>query len=131
MHRNNLSIIAACDIVHAHIFPFSPRDGTPAARMPQLERAVIRERAREMRAEAAKTLSAWQTTLLGKTGQMLVEKSGLQGHLENFAKVRLSAPAEAGQLLHVTISDIDDTQLMATASKACGQNTPAKMTGTI
>jgi threonylcarbamoyladenosine tRNA methylthiotransferase MtaB len=128
MHRNNLSIIAACDIVHAHIFPFSPRDGTPAARMPQLDRAVIKERAREMRVEAAKTLSAWQTTLLGKTGQMLVEKSGLQGHLENFAKVRLSSPAPAGQLLDVTINDIEDRQLMATA---CGHKTPAKMTDTL
>jgi threonylcarbamoyladenosine tRNA methylthiotransferase MtaB len=113
MHRNNLSILAACEIVHAHIFPFSPRDGTPAARMPQLNRAIIKERAREMREAAAAIHQEWQASLLGSKAQILVEKSGNQGHIENFAKIQLNGQAKAGDLLPIAISHIDNGKLFA------------------
>jgi threonylcarbamoyladenosine tRNA methylthiotransferase MtaB len=58
MHRNNVSILAACDIVFGHVFPYSPRAGTPAARMPLVDTQVAKARARELREVSAKRRSA-------------------------------------------------------------------------
>src|SRR5690606_25070756 len=59
MHANSLSIISELGIVHGHIFPYSPRPGTPAARMPQVDKAAIKERASQLRAEVARVRSFW------------------------------------------------------------------------
>ena len=58
-HAANLSIIDELDIVHGHIFPYSPRPGTPAARMPQIARAVIKRRAAALRAAVAARRARW------------------------------------------------------------------------
>lgn len=89
MHAKNLSILDACDIVHGHIFPFSPRAGTPAARMPQLDRALVKARAAEMRERAQARAHRWRQSLVGTRQNMLVERDGRTGHAENFAKLAL------------------------------------------
>jgi threonylcarbamoyladenosine tRNA methylthiotransferase MtaB len=90
MFANTLALIDDCDIVHAHIFPYSPRSGTPAARMPQIEPEVIKARAARLREAAARRRGEWLQGLVGSDQQVLVERPGDRGHAPNFAEVRLS-----------------------------------------
>ena len=99
MHANNLSIIDECDVVHGHIFPFSPRDGTPAARMPQLDRSLIKQRAAQMRERTEKRAQDWRTGLIGSRLQVLIEKDGRHGHAENFAKIEMDKKYQPGTIL--------------------------------
>lgn len=84
---NSLALVADCDIVHAHIFPYSPRAGTPAARMPQVAPVVVKDRAARLRAVAAEHRAAWLSSLVGTEQRVLVEAPGDRGHAENFAEV--------------------------------------------
>jgi threonylcarbamoyladenosine tRNA methylthiotransferase MtaB len=94
MHDNSLRLIEECDIVMGHIFPFSPKRGTPAARMPQVAPAVVKERARRLREACAAQKAKWLAGLAGTRQRVLVEKDGF-GHAENFAPVRVEgAPGE-------------------------------------
>jgi threonylcarbamoyladenosine tRNA methylthiotransferase MtaB len=88
-HENSLRLIDECDIVMGHIFPYSPKQGTPAARMPQVPAPVIKARAKALREVAARRRRAWLESLIGTRQKVLMEKNGL-GHAENFAPVRLS-----------------------------------------
>jgi threonylcarbamoyladenosine tRNA methylthiotransferase MtaB len=91
---NTLRLIDECGIVFAHIFPYSPRQGTPAARMPQVDRSVIRARAAALREEGARVRAAWLQGQIGRTANVLVELDGMSGHADNFARVVLPAPNE-------------------------------------
>ena len=88
MHANSLALIDECDIVMGHIFPYSPRPGTPAARMPQVPSGMIKERARALRDATARRKAIWLQSLLGTTQRVLAERGG-KGHAENFAPVLL------------------------------------------
>jgi threonylcarbamoyladenosine tRNA methylthiotransferase MtaB len=105
MHANNRSIIAACDVVHGHIFPYSPRPGTPAARMPQVDPVLVRERAAELRADVATQRSAWLNTLLGHPRSVLAERDGT-GHSAEFAPYRCPPGTVPGQLVTVTATQM-------------------------
>lgn len=107
MHASNLSVIAELGIVHGHIFPYSPRPGTPAARMPQVEKQVIRARAAELRAEVARVRDIWLRSLIGKPLTVLAEMDST-GHAENFARVAVPRGTPAGTILTIT-----PTQLQA------------------
>lgn len=106
-HSANLSIIHELDIVHGHIFPYSPRPGTPAALMPQVDKRVIGLRAAQLRTAVAETRQTWLTSLLGTELQVLAERDGT-GHAENFARVRLPAAAIPGQMLAQRPTHIDE-----------------------
>ena len=108
----NASLIADCDIVFAHVFPYSPREGTPAARMPQLARDVVKGRAAALRAVGQAQRAAWLGTQIGTTQTMLVERDGLSGHADSFARVRLTAPQPAGTIVRVAISGVDGDALI-------------------
>ncbi len=101
MHGSNLSIIAELNIVHGHIFPYSPRPGTPAARMPQVEASVIKARAAELRAAVAQQRRSWQASLIGTPLRILAERDGT-GHAENFARVQLAPGTIAGNIVNLT-----------------------------
>ena len=79
MAINSLKLLDDCDIIAAHIFPFSPRPNTPAARMPQLEREIVKARATRLRDAAAKRRSAWLQSFIGTTQPVLIENSE-KGH---------------------------------------------------
>lgn len=113
MFENTRALIADCGVVHAHIFPYSPRAGTPAARMPQVAPATIRGRAARLRAAAAEQRANWLETLVGSRQQVLVERPGDRGHAENFAEVRLTAPRQTGETVNVTIARVEDGTLVA------------------
>lgn len=87
--RNTLRLLADCDVIAAHIFPFSPRPNTPAARMPQLEREAVKARAARLREAAAARRSAWLDGLVGTTQPVLIENRE-KGHTDNFAPVSIA-----------------------------------------
>lgn len=100
-HAANLSITADLGVVHGHVFPFSARPGTPAARMPQLDAATIKSRAAELRTAIAAIRIDWLTSQLGKSLEVLAERDGT-GHAPNFARVQLPPGTEAGKIVTVT-----------------------------
>lgn len=103
MFENTRRIIEECDIIHNHIFPFSPRPGTPAARMPQVNRDVVKERAAILRETGARQLEAFQKREIGQTRQILIEKDG-SGHSEHFLRVK-GLKGEAGDLVTQKITE--------------------------
>ena len=114
MFANSLALIDDCDIVFGHIFPYSARAGTAAARMPQVGRAVARERAATLRAANMRRRHEWLDAQGGRTATMLVERDGVSGHAENFAALTLGAPAAAGTIIPVRIGARIDDRLTAT-----------------
>ncbi|HKR24424.1 MAG TPA: tRNA (N(6)-L-threonylcarbamoyladenosine(37)-C(2))-methylthiotransferase MtaB [Allosphingosinicella sp.] len=96
MAENSLRLVEECDVVMGHIFPFSPKRGTPAALMPQLPPAIVKQRARRLRDACAARRTAWLDGLIGTRQRVLVEKDGF-GHAENFAPVRLSPSPSMGE----------------------------------
>ena len=88
MALNSLRLLDDCDVVAAHVFPFSPRPNTPAGRMPQLARDLVKARAARLRAAAAERRSRWLDSLVGTTAKVLIENSG-KGHTDAFAPVQI------------------------------------------
>ena len=113
MFAHSMALIDDCDIVFGHIFPYSPRAGTPAARMPQVGRAIARERAAKLREANARRRAAWLDTQVGRTASMLVERDGLTGHAENFAALTLATPAEPGSILPVRLTAREGDRMLA------------------
>jgi threonylcarbamoyladenosine tRNA methylthiotransferase MtaB len=116
MHENSLALIDECDIVMAHIFPFSPKAGTPAARMPQVPAPVVKARAKRLREAAAQRRTAWLETLVGTTQRVLIERPGDFGHAENFAPVRIAGRLEIGKIAEVRIAGLSDDALIGVAA---------------
>ncbi|MBT0668081.1 MiaB/RimO family radical SAM methylthiotransferase [Novosphingobium profundi] len=100
-HAANLSIIAELGVVHGHVFPYSARPDTPAARMPAVDPATIRRRARELRDAVSKERARWLAAQVGQPLWVLAEKDGT-GHAENFARVRLPQGTVPGTVLCLT-----------------------------
>jgi threonylcarbamoyladenosine tRNA methylthiotransferase MtaB len=92
MSLNSLEILDDCDVVAAHIFPFSPRPDTPAARMPQLPREIVKARAARLRDTAAERRRRWLESLVG-TGQPVLVENGGKGHANNFAPIVIPGAA--------------------------------------
>jgi threonylcarbamoyladenosine tRNA methylthiotransferase MtaB len=113
MHAASRDLIEACTIVFAHIFPYSPRPGTAAAKMPQVGREVAKARAAELRARASARKAKWLASLIGTRQRGLIELDNQTGHLDSFAHVRLEAPLPSGNMrgtmteLIITASDGD------------------------
>jgi threonylcarbamoyladenosine tRNA methylthiotransferase MtaB len=112
MFARSLDLVDDCGLTHLHVFPFSPRPGTPAARMPQVARAVAKERARKLGAKGAAALCRHLDAQVGTTRGVLVESDD-QGRTEHFTLVGLKRPAESGTLIDVTIAGHDGRQLLA------------------
>src|SRR5579871_5243063 len=114
MFRRSLDLIDECGLTQLHVFPFSPRPGTPAARMPQLPRTLIKDRARRLREKAS---TAWARHLAGEVGakrDVLIEAPSL-GRTEHFTPIHLSRPGEPGRFVALTVAGHDGRQLIAAA----------------
>jgi threonylcarbamoyladenosine tRNA methylthiotransferase MtaB len=105
MAANTLALVDDCMIAFGHIFPYSARSGTPAARMPQVDSAVARERAGHLRAACARQLDGLKAEMIGTRQMMLVENDGLTGHAGNFARLRLGQAATPGDVTQVRVLD--------------------------
>ena len=111
--RNSLSLADDCGLTFMHVFPYSPRKGTPAARMPQIDRATVKERARRLRERGETMLHRHFASEIGRRRRVLAEGVGMEGHSEHFARVALARPAPRGTILEVTISGHDGHRLLA------------------
>jgi threonylcarbamoyladenosine tRNA methylthiotransferase MtaB len=105
-HADNLSIVRELGVVHGHVFPYSPRPGTPAARMPQLDGDTIRRRAGELREVVRVERGRWLAGLVGKPLAVLAERDGTGYSLE-YARVALPGGTVAGSVVKLTPTRIE------------------------
>jgi len=99
----SLDFVGEAGLDYLHVFPFSPRPGTPAARMPQLPRTLVRERAARLRAAGADALARSLASRIGSTAQVLVERAGF-GRSEHYAPVGFDVAAETGAVVPMRIA---------------------------
>ncbi|MEP5515743.1 MAG: tRNA (N(6)-L-threonylcarbamoyladenosine(37)-C(2))-methylthiotransferase MtaB, partial [Bauldia litoralis] len=114
MFDNTLAIVDDCDLTHLHVFPFSPRPGTPAARMPQLDRAVVKERAARLRAKGEQVLAAHLAAEEGAARQVLVERNGV-GRTEHYTPAEIDA-GRPGEVIAARITGHSGRSLIAEAA---------------
>ncbi len=112
--ENSVSLVEDCGIAFLHVFPYSARPGTPAARMPQLARSVIRARAARLREAGAAALMRHLKRHVGRQAAALVEQGGM-ARLADFTPLRLALPARPGSLVRVRITGHDDRELLGEA----------------
>jgi threonylcarbamoyladenosine tRNA methylthiotransferase MtaB len=112
MFTRSLDLVDECGLTLLHVFPFSPRPGTPAARMPQVKRELIKDRARRLRDKSAAALRRHLDREVGAHRRVLAEQPGL-GRTEQFTPVRLARPAAPGAIFEVEIAGHDGRQLLA------------------
>lgn len=117
MFENSLKLVDECDLAYLHVFPYSPRPGTPAAKMPQVDGKVIKDRAARLREKGADALSRHYDELVGQTLEFVMERGGV-GRAANFAPARLDAPARAGALVMARVTGHDGEHLVAQAIEA-------------
>ncbi len=113
MFERTLALIDEADLTYLHVFPYSPRERTPAARMPQLPAGIRKERAARLRGAGQAALRRHLKRQIGRTARVLIERNGA-GRSENFTPFRLIEPAEAavpGSLLTVRAERIEETTL--------------------
>ncbi len=119
MFASSLSIIEEADLIFTHIFPYSKRQGTPAARIPnQVPKRFTKERAALLRKAGAKTLKKHMASRVGKTERVLVEHKGM-GRTEQFLPVRLTG-AEAGEVLTIKVTSFEQEMLAGGGGGAAG-----------
>jgi threonylcarbamoyladenosine tRNA methylthiotransferase MtaB len=112
MFARSLALVDECGLAQLHVFPFSPRPGTPAARMPQLDRAIVKERAQRLREKGDAVFTRHLAAQVGSRRLVLTERGGV-GHTEQFMPVRLASAGEPGHILDLTMAAHDGRQLLA------------------
>lgn len=110
MFARTLDLVDACGLTYLHVFPFSPRNGTPAARMPQLDRATVKERAARLRAKGEAAHTRYLDRLEGRRIEILMEREDV-GRTPQFAEVRLDRSAPVGTLAWATLGRRDGLRL--------------------
>jgi threonylcarbamoyladenosine tRNA methylthiotransferase MtaB len=110
MFANTLMLVEEAALDYLHVFPFSPRPGTPAARMPQVPRGIVRERAARLRDAGARALTRSLAKRVGQVSDVLIERAGF-GRSEHYAPVRVDAPLHAGVVVKMRITSTDGTTL--------------------
>jgi threonylcarbamoyladenosine tRNA methylthiotransferase MtaB len=108
----SLALVADCGLTWLHVFPYSPRQGTPAARMPPVAGAVIRERAARLRAAGDLAVAGHLAAQVAQTHRVLTE-GPLMGRTEQFAEVTFSAPQPEGAIVTAAIRGVDGQRLLA------------------
>ena len=112
MFQRSLDLVEECGLTQLHVFPFSPRPGTPAARMPQLDRVIVKERAQRLRDKGAAALRNFLDAQVGSQRQVLTERGGI-GRTEQFTAVRLTSPLSPGMIVDLVVTGHDGRQLLA------------------
>ena len=109
--ENSIKLVEECGLTWLHIFPYSKRDETPAARMPQIDGRIIKSRAELLRSLGKKVRSKHLKEQIGRKHKVLMESSVL-GRTEQFAEVLFASPKQEGSIVDATISDASNSQLM-------------------
>lgn len=115
MFENSLNIIEECDISFSHIFPYSPREGTPAAKMPQVDPQIRKKRAAKLREKAEQQLMSKLKSNINKNMQVIVEK-GSFARSENFLPLQLTQKHNEGELISARSVGVDETQSVLIAN---------------
>ncbi len=110
--ENSLRLVEDCDLTWLHVFPYSPRAGTPAARMPAVDGPAIKERAAHLRAAGARQVARHLAAQVGRTHRILMESPDM-GRTEQFAEVRFAAPQVEGQIVTARVIGTDGGHLRA------------------
>ena len=108
---NTLALVEDCGLTYLHVFPYSPRPGTPAARMPQVPAALRKERAARLRAAGERARARFLESRIGTAAAVLVEKPGF-GHSEHFAPVALPEGPPLGAVAAARIEGLRDGRLL-------------------
>jgi threonylcarbamoyladenosine tRNA methylthiotransferase MtaB len=111
MFENSVALVAECDLTFLHVFPFSPRKGTPAARMPQVHGPDIKDRAARLRAVGDAALQRHLAAQVGREHVVLVEGPRL-GRTEQFTEVSFASDQPEGQILRARISGMAGGRLL-------------------
>ncbi|MDA0652821.1 MAG: tRNA (N(6)-L-threonylcarbamoyladenosine(37)-C(2))-methylthiotransferase MtaB, partial [Proteobacteria bacterium] len=112
MFGNTLALIDECGLTHLHVFPYSPREGTPAANMPQVPMGIRRERAAKLRAAGARQMAQLLANREDQTISVLVEKDR-SGHCEHYLPVDIDHDAAPGSVVAARVQSQDGKRLMA------------------
>ncbi|MEQ1790328.1 MAG: tRNA (N(6)-L-threonylcarbamoyladenosine(37)-C(2))-methylthiotransferase MtaB [Rickettsiales bacterium] len=112
MFENTLNLVKETGLVYLHVFPYSARVGTPAAKMPQVVKSIRKERAAQLREAGEENLGNYLQTQIGMTTQVLVEKERI-GKTLHFAPVELDIDCEAGSVVEARITGVDSNKLFA------------------
>jgi threonylcarbamoyladenosine tRNA methylthiotransferase MtaB len=112
MFENSMKLIDDCGLTWLHIFPFSPRTGTPAARMPQMDRSIIKERAGRLRAKGEIAVQNHLGTQVGRQHNVLMENERM-GRTEGFTEVLFDSDQTKGVIVPTMITGHSDKQLLA------------------
>ena len=110
MFQRSLDLVEDCGLTFLHVFPYSARPGTPAARMPQVPRAVGKERAQRLREKGAQSLAAHLAAQVGQMPEVLVERAGI-GRTPGFAEVDLGAGLTPGEIVAARVTRSDGKRL--------------------
>ncbi|MEE3360690.1 MAG: tRNA (N(6)-L-threonylcarbamoyladenosine(37)-C(2))-methylthiotransferase MtaB [Pseudomonadota bacterium] len=110
--ENSLKLVEDCALTWLHVFPYSPRQGTPAARMPQVNGKAIKDRARRLREAGDLAVERHLSAQVGSTHQVLLEAADM-GRTEQFTEVSFATPQPVGQIVEVAISGHKGGQLVA------------------
>ena len=112
MFENTRRLISEAGLQYLHVFPYSEREGTPAARMPQVPKQIRKERAAILRAEGIKELHKFFTRNVGKDVNVLVEKNNM-AHTENFIPVKLDGEYDIGQIIKAKLDSFEAEYMIA------------------
>ena len=112
--KNSLALISDCSLTWLHVFPYSVREGTPAARMPQINKEVIKSRAAQLRATGAQQAKLYLKSQVGQTHQVLIERP-LMGRTQQFAEVTFNKPQIEGKIISTMIDSATENQLQGRA----------------
>jgi threonylcarbamoyladenosine tRNA methylthiotransferase MtaB len=108
----SLDLVDECGLTFLHVFPFSARPGTPAARMPQIPHPIVKDRARRLRERGDAALRAHLETEVGCARRVLAETPA-RGRTEQFTQIRLTTKAEPGRIVDVPVIGHDGRMLIA------------------
>jgi threonylcarbamoyladenosine tRNA methylthiotransferase MtaB len=112
MFTRSLDIVEECGLTHLHVFPYSARPGTPAARMPQVAREIVKDRAARLRQAGEQALTRHLTAEIGATRRVLAETDQI-GRTEGFTSLRFATPVAPGEIVETVVTGHDGRQLLA------------------
>ncbi|NNF23790.1 MAG: tRNA (N(6)-L-threonylcarbamoyladenosine(37)-C(2))-methylthiotransferase MtaB [Rhodobacteraceae bacterium] len=115
MFENSLSLVDECDLTWLHVFPYSAREGTPAARMPAVPAPVIRNRAARLRAVGEAAVARHLAAHVGQMHPVLMESPGM-GRTPHFAEVDFTEPQPEGTIVMARITGVSSNRLTASAA---------------
>jgi threonylcarbamoyladenosine tRNA methylthiotransferase MtaB len=110
MFKQSLNLISEIKLLHLHVFPYSAREGTPAAKMPQVPTAIRKERASILRAAGKKELRQYIESRIGTTEQVLIEKESL-GRTEHFIPMTVNDSTTPGEIVRAIVQTVSTNKL--------------------